>query len=118
MKKTALMIILSLIVCLVAWLPAGLHNDQIKQTTQQRVLKSQTDVLQAKVNQLERELEMLKRVIRISGANVDILADGNVKIRARNISVEAGTNAQFKGTMVTVQSTGPNTIKGMPVLIN
>ncbi|MBP1730033.1 MAG: hypothetical protein H6Q55_462, partial [Deltaproteobacteria bacterium] len=35
-----------------------------------------------------------------------------------NVTTEAGVNMQVKGTMVTVQSSGPNTIKGMPVMIN
>jgi len=82
------------------------------------VIKLQGDDLQAKVDKLEKELELLKKVIKIRGADVDIQAAGNVKIRALNITVEAVTNAQFKGTKVTVQSVGANTIKGMPVLIN
>jgi len=102
----------------VAWLSAGLQQSQLQLSPQQREIKSQTDKLQAKVMQLEKELDLLKRTIRISGANVDIVADGNVRIRARSISVEAATNAQVKGTMVTIQASGPNTIKGMPVRIN
>jgi hypothetical protein len=35
-----------------------------------------------------------------------------------NVTSEASVNAQVKGTLVTIQSTGPNTIKGMPVMIN
>jgi DNA-binding protein YbaB len=118
MKKIAVMVIFCLIVCCVAWLSAGFQKSQLQLSPQQREIKSQTDKLQEKVLQLERELETLKRVIRISGANVDILANGNVKIRARSVSVEAMANAQVKGTMVTVQASGMNTIKGLPVRIN
>lgn len=118
MKKTAVMLIFCLIVCLVAWLSAELQQSQLQLSPQQREIKSQADKLQARVTQLEKELELLKRVIKISGANVDIVADGNVRMRARSILVEAEINAQFKGTMVTVQASGPNTIKGLPVRIN
>jgi hypothetical protein len=118
MKKIAIMIIFFFIVCSAVWLPAGLEEGQIKQIPQKKVLKLQNDDLQAKVDRLEKELELLKRVIRINGANVDIQAVGNVKISAGNVSVEAVNNAQFKGTMVTVQAGGRNTIKGMPVMIN
>ena len=118
MKKIAIMIIFFLIVCLAVWLPAELQKGQIERTPQKKVLKLQGDDLQAKVDKLEKELELLKKVIRINGTNVDIQAVGNVKIRASNISIEAVTNAQFKGTKVTVQSSGANTIKGMPVMIN
>jgi len=118
MKKIAPMIIFCLIVCLVAWLSAGFQKSQLQLSPQQREIKSQTDKLQAKVMQLERELALLKRAIRISGANVDIFANGNVKIRATSISVEAAANAQVRGTMVTIQASGPNTIKGLPVRIN
>ncbi len=118
MKRIAIMIIFFLIICLAVWLPAELQKGQIERTPQKKVLKLQGDDLQARVDKLEKELELLKKVIRISGANVDIQAAGNVKIRANNISVEAMTKAQFKGTMVTVQSSGMNTIKGMPVMIN
>ena len=118
MKKIAIMIIFFIIICLAAWLPAELQKGQIERTPQKKVLKLQGDDLQAKVDKLEKELELLKNVIRIRGADVDIQAVGNVKIRALNITVEAVTNAQFKGAMVIVQSAGANTIKGMPVLIN
>jgi hypothetical protein len=118
MKKIAIIIIFFFIVCSAIWLPAGLEKDQIKQIPQKKVLKLQNDDLQAKVDRLEKELELLKRVIRINGANVDIKAVGSVKISASNILVEAVSNAQLKGAMVTVQSSGKNTIKGMPVLIN
>jgi hypothetical protein len=118
MKKITIMIIFFLIVCLVVWLPAGLQKSQVERIPQKKVIKLQSDDLQAKVNQLERELELLKKVIKIRGPNVDIQAAGAVKIRATNITVEAAANAQFKGTNVTVQSAGANTIKGKPVLIN
>ena len=118
MKKTALMLIFCLIVCSVAWLSAGFQKSQLQLSPQQREITSQAEKLQARVTQLEKELALLKRVIKISGANVDIIADGNVRIRARSILVEAAINAQFKGTMVTVQASGTNTIKGMPVMIN
>lgn len=118
MKKIAIMIIFFFIVCSAVWLPAGLEKDQIKQIPQKKVLRLQDDDLQAKVDRLEKELELLKKVIRIKGANVDIQAVGNVKISASNISVEAAADAQFKGAMITVQSVGANTIKGMPVMIN
>lgn len=118
MRNIASVVIFLLIVCLVVWLPAKQQKAQLKVMPQQSVLKSQVDDLQTKVNQLQMELELLKRVIRISGPNVDILSNGNVKIRATNISVEASLDAQFKGTRITVQSSGPNTIRGMPVLIN
>jgi len=118
MKKIAIMIIFFLIVCLAVWLPAELQKGQIERIPQKNVLKLQGDDLQARVDKLEKELELLKKVIKIRGPNVDIQAVGNVKIRALNITVEAVTNAQFKGANVTVQSSGANTIKGMPVLIN
>jgi uncharacterized membrane protein len=118
MKNIASVVIFLLIVCLVVWLPAKQQKTQLKVMPQQSVLKSQVDDLQVKVNQLQRELELLKRVIRISGPNVDILSNGNVKIRATNISVEARIESQLKGMKVTVQSSGPNTIRGQPVLIN
>jgi hypothetical protein len=118
MKKIAITIIFFFIVCSVVSLPAGSQKDQIKQIPQEKVLKLQDDDLQAKVDKLEKELELLKKVIRISGADVDIQTVGNINISASNISVEAVTNAQFRGTMVTVQSVGTNTIKGMPVMIN
>ncbi len=118
MKKIAIMIIFFLIICLAVWLPAELQKGQIERTPQKKVLKLQGDDLQARVDKLEKELELLKKVIRISGANVDIQAVGNVKIRASIILVEARTSAQLKGHTVTVQSAGANTIKGMPVLIN
>ncbi len=118
MKKIAFMVIFCLFVCCVAWLSAGFQKSQLQLSPQQREIKSQTDKLQAKVIQLERELNTLKRAIRISGANLDISAGGNIRIRARSVSVEAVTNAQVKGTMVTVQASGPNTIKGLPVRIN
>jgi len=118
MKKITIMIIFFLIVCLVVWLPAGLQKGQVERIPQKKVIKLQSDDLQAKVNQLERELELLKKVIKIRGPNVDIQAAGAVKISATNITVEAAANAQFKGTNVTVQSAGANTIKGKPVLIN
>ncbi len=118
MKRIAIMIIFFLIICLAVWLPAELQKGQIERTPQKRVLKLQGDDLRARVDKLEKELELLKKVIRIRGADVYIQAAGNVKIRAVNITVEAVTNAQFKGAQVTVQSSGANTIKGMPVLIN
>ncbi len=118
MKKITIMIIFFLIVCLSVWLSAELQKGQIERTPQKKVLKLQGDDLQARIDKLEKELELLKKVIRINGANVDIQAIGNVKIRASNISIEAVANAQFKGTKVTVQSSGANTIKGMPVMIN
>ncbi len=118
MKNIASVVIFLLIVCLVVWLPAKQQKTQLKVMPQQSVLKSQVDDLQAKVNQLQRELELMKKVIRISGPNVDILSNGNLKIRATNIFVEAGLDAQLKGMKVTVQSSGPNTIRGLPVLIN
>jgi hypothetical protein len=118
MKKITPMIIFCLIVCCVAWLSAGFQKSQLQLSPQQREIKSQTDRLQAKVLQLERELNSLKRAIRISGADLDISADGNVRIRARSVSVEATVNAQVKGNMVTLQASGPNTIKGLPVRIN
>ena len=118
MKKIVPLIILCLTVCLVAWLSAGFQKSQLQLSPQQREIKSQTDKLQAKVLQLERELALLKRAIRISGTNVDIAAAGNVRIRATSVSVEAAANAQMRGAMVTIQASGSNTIKGMPVLIN
>lgn len=118
MKNIALVIIFFLIVFLVVWLPARPQKAQLKVIPQQNVLKSQVDNLQTKVNQLQKELELLKRVIKINGANVDILSNGILKIRAVNISVEARVDAQLKGTRITVQSTGMNTIRGLPVMIN
>ena len=118
MKKITIMIIFFLIVCLVVWLPAGLQKGQVERIPQKKVIKLQADDLQAKVDKLEKELELLKKVIKIRGHDVDIQAAGTVKIHASNISVEAVANAQFKGTKVTVQSSAANTIKGMPVIIN
>lgn len=118
MKKIAVMIIFFLIVCLAVWLPAELQKGQIERTPQKNVLKLQGDDLQARVDKLEKELELLKKVIKIRGPNVDIQAAGTVKIRASIILVEARASAQLKGHTVTVQSAGANTIKGMPVLIN
>jgi hypothetical protein len=118
MKKITVLIIFFLIVCLVVWLPAGLQKDQVKQIPQKKVVKLQSDDLQAKVDKLEKELELLKKVIKIRGPDVGIQAAGTVKIRASNITVEAAANAQFKGAMVTVQAAGVNTIKGKQVLIN
>ncbi len=118
MKKIAIMIIFFLIVCLAVWLPAELQKGQIERTPQKKVLKLQDDDLQARVDKLEKELELLKKVIKIRGPDVDIQAAGTVKIRASIILVEARASAQLKGHTVTVQSNGANTIKGMPVLIN
>jgi hypothetical protein len=118
MKNFGLGIIFFLIVCLVVLLPAKPQKAQLKVMPQQSVSKAQVDDLQKKVNQLQRELELLKRVIRISGQNVDILSNGSVKIRATNVSVEARVDAQLKGTRITVQSTAQNIIRGVPVLIN
>jgi len=118
MKRITIVIIFFLSVCLVVWLPAGLQKDQVKRIPQKKVAKLQRDDLQEKVDKLEKELELLKKVIKIRGPNVDIQAAGNVKIRATNITVEAAANAQFKGAMVTVQAAVVNTIKGAQVLIN
>ena len=118
MKKITILIIFFFVVCLVVWLPAGLQKGQVERIPQKKVIKLQSDDLQAKVDKLEKELELLKKVIKIRGPNVDIQAAGTVKIRASNITVEAAANAQFKGTNVTVHSVGANTIKGKPVLIN
>ena len=118
MKKITIMIIFFLIVCLVVWLPAGLQKGQVERIPQKKVIKLQDDDLQARVEKLEKELELLRKVIKIRGPDVDIQAAGTVKIRASNITVEAVANAQFKGAMVTVQAAGVNTIKGLSVLIN
>ncbi len=118
MKKIAIMIIFFLIVCLAAWLPAELQKGQIERIPQKKVLKLQGDDLQAKVDKLEKELELLKKVIKIRGPNVDIQAAGTVKIRASIILVEAAASAELKGATVTVQSVQANIIKGKPVLIN
>ena len=82
MKKIAIMIIFFLIVCLAVWLPAELQKGQIERTPQKKVLKLQDDDLQARVDKLEKELELLKKVIKIRGPDVDIQAAGTVKIRA------------------------------------
>ncbi|MEA3421346.1 MAG: hypothetical protein U9Q97_06690 [Acidobacteriota bacterium] len=74
--------------------------------------------LRAKVNKLERELETMKRIIKINGRNVDINTGGSVKIRGSNVSVEATATAQLKGNNVTVQASGINTIRGSLVKIN
>ncbi len=118
MKKITIMIIFFLIVCLAVWLPAELQKGQIERIPQKKVLKLQGDDLRAKVDKLEKELELLKKVIKIRGPNVDIQAAGTVKIRGSIILVEAAASAELKGTTVTVQSSGMNTIKGAPVMIN
>lgn len=118
MKNIARMIIFFLIVCLAVWLPAKQQKTQLKVLPQQSVMKAQVDSLQTKVDQLQKELELLKRVIKISGANVEIQSNGSVKIRANRVSIEALVDAQMKGTMITIQSTAQNIIRGMPVMIN
>ena len=118
MKKIAIMTIFFLIVCFVAWMPAGFQKDQVQRIPPKKELRRQGDDLQAKVDKLEKELELLKKVIKIRGPDVGIQAAGTVKIRASNITVEAAANAQFKGAMVTVQAAVVNTIKGAQVLIN
>jgi len=118
MKKNIIMIIVFLIICTAILLPAGLQKAQLQQTTQQKKFNTELIELRAKVNQLEKELEMLKRIIKINGPNVDINTGGSVKIRGSIVSVEATATAQLKGHMVTVQASGINTIRGSLVKIN
>jgi|GEM_PF-4425499 len=56
--------------------------------------------------------------MKIDAMNIMQNASMEYKIKGMNTSMEAGVNCQVKGTMTTVQSSGPNTIKGSPVLIN
>ena len=85
---------------------------------QQKKINTELIELRAKVNKLKRELEAMKRIVKISGSNVDINTGGTVKIRGRIVSVEAAQTAQLKGGNVTVQASGINTIRGSLVKIN
>ena len=87
-------------------------------TTEQKKFDTEMIELRAKVNELEKELEVMKKVIRINGQNVDISTGGSVKIQGRDVSVEGSARAQFRGGMVTVQASGTNTIQGSLVKIN
>jgi len=118
MKKNIIMIIVFLVICTAILLPAGLQKAQLQQTVQQKKFNTELIELRAKVSQLEKELETLKRIIRINGPNVDINTGGTVKIRGSIVSVEATATAQLKGRMVTVQASGINTIRGSLVKIN
>lgn len=118
MKKNIIMIIVFLVICTAILLPAGLQKAQLQQTTQQKKFNTELIELRAKVNHLEKELEMMKRVIKINGPNVDIKTAGSIKIRGASVLVEAVATAQLKGSMVTVQASGINTIQGKLVKIN
>lgn len=118
MKKNIIIIIVFIVICTAILLPAGLQKVQLQQTVQQKKIDTELIELRAKVNKLERELETMKRIIKINGPNVDINTGGTVKIRGRIVSVEATTTAQLKGRMVTVQASGINTIRGSLVKIN
>jgi phage protein D/phage baseplate assembly protein gpV len=57
--------------------------------------------------------------IKSAGATVTIEASGGITIKSNgNISVESSAQLEVKGSMVTVQSSGPLALKGNPVQIN
>ena len=117
MKKNIIMIIVFIVICTVVLLPAGLKKVQLQETVQLKRLNTELIELRAKINKLERELETMKRIIKISGSNVDINTGGTVRIRGSKVSVEAIATAQLKGSSVTVQASGINTIRGSLVKI-
>jgi len=118
MKKNIIMIIVFLVICTTILLSAGLQKVQLQQTIQPKKFNTELIGLRTKVNQLEKELEILKKVIKINGSNLDINTVGNIKIQGARVSVEAATTAQLKGSRVTVQASGVNTIQGTLVKIN
>ena len=65
------------------------------------------------------ELEAPSGKISVKGMDVDIEATNELKIKGgMNLTSEAGMQHTTKGTMVSAESSGPHTIKGMPVQIN
>lgn len=57
--------------------------------------------------------------IKSASATVTIEATGDIKIKSNaNITVESAAQLEVKGSMVTVQSSGPLALKGNPVQIN
>lgn len=59
-----------------------------------------------------------KNEANISASNTSINADNDVKIKGFNVSHEARLKVDVKGTAINVGSSGMNTIKGAPVMIN
>jgi hypothetical protein len=118
MKKKAGMIFVFLVICVAILLPDGSQQAKMQLTTEQKKFNTELIELRAKVNQLERELEVMKKVIRINGQNVDISTGGSLKIQGTDVSVEGKARAQFRGGTVTVQASGTNTIQGSLVKIN
>jgi type VI secretion system secreted protein VgrG len=65
------------------------------------------------------DLEAPSGKISVKGMDVDIEATNELKIKGgMNLTSEAGLQHTTKGTMVSAESSGPHTIKGMPVQIN
>jgi type VI secretion system secreted protein VgrG len=65
------------------------------------------------------ELEAPSGKISLKATQIDIDAQMELKMKGgMNVTSEAGVQHTTKGTMVTTQSSGPNTIKGTPVMIN
>lgn len=55
----------------------------------------------------------------VDALDIELTGSKDVKIKGNmNLKCEAGVQATIKGTMVTSESSGPHTIKGMPVQIN
>ena len=110
--------IIIFILCVLTLRPAGSQKVQQLQKVQPQKFDTEMIELRARIEQLEKELELMKKIIQIRGANVEINTGGNIKMRASTISVEAGLKAEMKGTMVTVQASNTNIIKGSLVRIN
>ncbi len=65
------------------------------------------------------ELEAPSGSISLKATEIDIDAQMELKMKGgMNVTSEAGMQHTTKGTMVTVQSSAANTIKGTPVMIN
>ena len=56
--------------------------------------------------------------LKLKGMNCKMESAMELELKGLNITSEAGVNSMMRATMITIQSTGPNTIKGLPVMIN
>jgi type IV secretory pathway protease TraF len=117
MTKKAGLVTIVFVICMVFLLPAAARKAQIKQVTPQTVVKSEVSELRARIDRLEKELELMKRFIKISDEDI-IIEGGTVRINGRDVAVEGSLNTQIKGRAVTVQASGENVIKGALVRIN
>ena len=125
MKRYATIFLIVVFVSLVLWMSMPAQQVYKQTAGTKNLYARQIDTLQLRIKQMEKELAELRKVIKITGGNVEIKSLGTLELNGSNLSVKSlgklnikGTKLNMEANTMALQSSSQMTLKSSLIKLN